>query len=533
MNSIFIVITAGLFFSLGVLTYAKYIERIMGVNAKEKTPAFTKYDGVDFIPAKNWLVLFGHHFSSIAGAAPIVGPVIAVSIWGWGPSLVWIVLGSVFIGGLHDFSSLMISVKSGGRSIADVAKDVISYRAKLVFSLFVSLALILVVAVFTYLCAKTFVADPRVVFPSLGLIPIAMVVGFLLYYLKYNQYLVTIFGLISLAGLIIAGNFFPINLGGNVLDKWIIILLVYAFFASITPVNIILQPRDYLSAYLLFFGIGVGYLGVLISHPAMHTPSFINSPPGSPLWPLLFVTIACGAVSGFHSLIASGTTSKQLPNQIYAKRIGYGAMIFEGILAVLALLCVSAGLKNYDVFKSILAKAGPIGAFSQGFGNITRPILGKFGTTAGVVILNAFILTTLDTATRISRYVFEELTGIHNRWFSTSIIVILAGALAWGGRWHLIWPTFGASNQLVAALALLVITSWLLSKNKPAKITLSAGIFMLVTTIAALIVQIFNYFKQKQVLLLVISFILILLALFIFYEVLRVYWNKYRVKNER
>ena len=247
-----------------------------------------------------------------------------------------------------------------------------------------------------------------------------------------------------------------------------------------------------------------------------------------PLWPLLFVTIACGAVSGFHSLIASGTTSKQLPNQIYAKRIGYGAMIFEGILAVLALLCVSAGLSGYGSFKSLLAKGGPIVAFSKGFGNITHPLFGKFGAVIAVVILNAFILTTLDTATRISRYVFEELTGIHKRLISTSVVVILAGSLAWGGRWRIIWPTFGASNQLVAALTLLVMASWLLSKNKPMKFVLIAAVFMLVTTIGALCVQIFNYSKQRQILLLIVSFVLIVLAVFIAYEAIRVMLSKYR-----
>ena len=531
MSSIFVIVIAGLFFSFGIFIYAKYIEKIFEINKDAKTPAVTKYDGVDFVPARNWLILFGHHFSSIAGAAPIVGPVIAVSIWGWGPSIIWIVLGSVFIGGLHDFSSLIISVKSNGSSIADIARNTISYRAKIVFSLFVFLTLILVVAVFTYLCAKTFVADSRVVLPSLGLIPVAMLAGFLLYRLKSNQLTVTILGLILFLGLIISGNFFPIDLGGNLLSKWIIILLIYAFFASITPVNILLQPRDYLSAYLLFFGIGMGYAGLLLSHPDIHTPFFIISSADMPLWPLLFVTVACGAVSGFHSLIASGTTSKQLPNQVYAKRIGYGAMIFEGILAMLALLCVSAGLSNYDSFKAILEKGGPIVAFSKGFGNITRPILGKFGAVTAIVILNAFILTTLDTATRISRYVFEELTGIRNRWFSTSIVVILAGSLAWGGRWRLIWPTFGASNQLVAALTLLVITTWLLSRNKPIKLVLPAAIFMLITTIAALCVQISNYFRQHQTLLLIISSVLIILAIFIMCETIRTFLNKYKQKR--
>ncbi|OQX81941.1 MAG: hypothetical protein B6D56_01275 [Candidatus Omnitrophica bacterium 4484_70.1] len=529
MNSLIIVGVAGILFGWGFFVYARYIEKILEVNPKEKPPAVTEYDGVDFIPAKNWLVLFGHHFSSIAGAAPIVGPVIAVSIWGWFPSLIWIVLGSILIGGVHDFSSLMVSVKNKGRSIVDIAKGVLSYRAKIVFSIFILLALILVIAVFAYLCAKTFVTDTRVILPSLGLIPIAMVVGFLLYKTKLHQSIPTLIGLVSLLLLLFLSNLFPVNLGKMSLERWVIILVVYAFFASCLPVNILLQPRDYLSAYLLFFGIGIGYLGLIISHPHINLPPVITSQyQFNPLWPMLFVTIACGAVSGFHSLIASGTTSKQLSNQKYGRRIGYGGMVFEGILAVLALLCVASGFKNYAAFKAIFKSAGPIGSFSKGFGNITSPLLGNVGALVGVIILNAFILTTLDTATRIARYIAEELTGIKNRWVSTFMVIIPATYLALGGRWKLIWPTFGASNQLVAALALLVITSWLLSKGKSFLFTFLPGLFMLTTTTFALLFQIFKYWKGKQILLLSISLIILVLSLYILFEMVNLLRKKTR-----
>ncbi len=531
MNSLVIIGGVGILFCFGFFIYARYIEKILEIHPEEKTPAITEYDGVDFIPAKNWLVLFGHHFSSIAGAAPIVGPIIAVSIWGWFPSLLWIVLGTIFIGGVHDFSSLMLSVKNKGNSIADIAKSVLSHRAKVVFSIFILLALILVIAVFAYLCAKTFITDTRVIVPSLGLIPIAILVGFLLYKTKLNQIISTIIGLVFLGILLFTSNFLSVNLGWIKLEGWIIILLVYGFFASCLPVNILLQPRDYLSAYLLFFGIVVGYLGLILLHPNINLPPFLFSQQEfNPIWPMLFVTVACGAVSGFHSLIASGTTSKQLPNQKYAKRIGYGAMVFEGALAVLALLCVIGGLKNYSTLKNIMEKAGPIGSFSKGFGNITFLILGNFGSLIGVIILNAFILTTLDTATRIARYIAEELTGIKNRWLSTLIVVIPAVYLAWGGRWRLIWPTFGASNQLVATLALLIITSWLLSKNKPFLFAFLPGLFMLFTTIFAFLIQIIKYFRGKQFFLLFISSVLVVLSLYILLEVINVFIKKIKRK---
>jgi len=523
MSALLVALISFLFFLGGYFFYAKFIEKIISVNPHEATPAYKKYDGVDFIPAENWLILFGHHFSSIAGAAPIVGPIIALSLWGWMPTLAWVILGSIFIGAIHDFSSLMISVKNEGRSIADITGDIISLRAKYIFSLFVFFALILVVAVFSYLCAQTFITDGRIVFPSLGLIPVAMFVGFLIYRMRFNQVISTIVGLFLLGILIYLSTQVSLTFKKHFLNLWMVILLLYAFFASILPVNILLQPRDYLSAYLLFFGIIAGFLGIVISHPWINAPFFVKFTPKefTPLWPLLFVTVACGAVSGFHSLVASGTTSKQLSNQRYAKRIGYGAMIFEAILATLALLCVSSGLRSFPQFLEIMKKSGPIVAFSKGFGNLTFPFLKEFGSVIGVIILNAFILTTLDTATRITRYIFQEITRIRNRWFSTFVVIGLAGFLAWGGRWRMIWPTFGASNQLVAALALFVITLWLISKSKSYLPFLISGIFMLATTVGALFIQLVKYFRSKEMLLFTISLILLGLAGYLLFEVIK------------
>jgi carbon starvation protein len=521
MNSLVIVIISLVLFVWAYRYYAKKFETLIGIDPKRSTPAFAKFDSVDYIPARNWLVLFGHHFSSIAGAGPIIGPVIAVMLWGWFPALLWVILGTIFIGGIHDFGSLVISVREGGSSVADIAQHAISKRAKVIFSLFVWLALILVIAVFAYLCADTFVKQPKIVIPSLGLIPVAMIVGYLMYHLRANSIRTTVLGLLLLAGLFFLGNAFPVKLQVNI---WIGILFVYSFFASILPVNILLQPRDYLSSFLLFFGAGIGYLGLFLTRPTITMPYFYKSSVGGGeyLWPMLFVTVACGAVSGFHSLIASGTTSKQLANERHAKRIGYGAMVAEAAVALLAILACALLFKRGENLHTTLKGLSPIEIYGNGYGLMSKSILGGYGPFIAITILNAFILTTLDTATRIARYLTGELFNLKGRYVSTLIIISLSAVLAFSGKWQKIWPIFGASNQLVAALALFVLGCWLLSRHKPAGMALWPGVFMLLTTIAALGLAAVKYLKNKETLLLGISALLILLASFMVFEVSKV-----------
>ncbi|MFC1645774.1 carbon starvation protein A [Candidatus Omnitrophota bacterium] len=546
MNSIFIIIIALAAFFWAYKVYAKKLETIWQINPANSVPSKAKYDGVDFVPAKNWLVLLGHHFSSIAGAGPIVGPVIACCIWGWGPVLLWVIIGTIFFGAVHDFGALAVSVREGGCSIANVASKVISKRAYYIFGIFVLLALILVIAVFLYLCADTFVKESKIVLPSLGLIPVAIFTGFLLYRRKMNQVGATGIGLGLLVLLVILGQkFFPTGISFN---QWVIVLLIYSFCASILPVNILLQPRDYLSSFLLFFGMIMGFLGLLISRPSMELPAFIsyNSSQGS-LWPMLFVIVACGAISGFHCLISSGTSSKQINNERDIKKIGYGAMLLEGLLAVLVILAIGAGLGK----QCLIDKSSPVVIFGKGYGEISRSVLGGFGGVLAIIILNAFILTTLDTATRITRYIAEEFFKIKNRYISTFIVVALGGWLALAKDslntplWKKLWPAFGASNQLVAALALFVISCWLLSKNipptpsaggipqrtkfacgKPYRLTLYPAIFMLITTLAALAYQFSNHLKNGDYLLLGITSLLVVLALVMTFEVIGVFRKK-------
>jgi carbon starvation protein len=300
--------------------------------------------------------------------------------------------------------------------------------------------------------------------------------------------------------------------------------MVYCFIASVTPVQILLQPRDYLSSFLLYFGIVMGAFGILVMHPKVNVPLFQSwNPSGGEgwLWPMLFVTIACGANSGFHALIASGTTAKQLPNECFAKRIGYGGMVLEGFLAVIAVLAVGSGLTVVGL-NSMLSKGGPgpIGAFGTGYGELTKSILFGKGSLVAILILNAFILTTLDTATRIARYISEELFKISNRFFSTFVVVFISGILVITGSWSKIWPVFGASNQLVGALTFLVISSWLLCRGKSLRFTFFPAVFMLVTTIGALLYQVVNFIKNRDFILGGISIVLIILSLFMVFDVI-------------
>lgn len=537
MNSLLLATIAIILLLVGYRIYGLIIQRLWCADPARPTPAVEKYDGCDYVPAKHWTILFGHHFASIAGAGPILGPVIAAMVWGWFPALIWIVLGSIFLGGVHDFSALMISLRHKGKSMADVAQNVLNFRSKMVFAAFIFLTLILVMAVFAAVTAKTLINEPKLVIPTFGLILAAILVGFMIYKWKWNQIIATILGIIIIIGLLILGNRIPISLKvANPLTLWIIILLTYAFIASVLPVNILLQPRDYLSTFILLFGLFFGYLGLIITRPQMHTPAFIKWTGNlGHLWPMLCVIIACGAISGFHSLIASGTTSKQLANEKDAKKIGYGGMILEGVLAVLALICVTAGLywtgkmgEERLVYPQLMKSGDWIGTFSAGFGQITMPIFGTMGALIAAIMLNAFVMTTLDSATRINRYVAEELFGeglnlkiFRNRYFSTAIIIALTLWLTLG-NWQAIWPIFGASNQLVAALVLIVVTVYLLATRRPTKFTLIPGIFMFATTVVALVYQVNKFIHQHNFLLATISVILTILAIFMLVEAVNV-----------
>jgi carbon starvation protein len=491
----------------GYRVYGRFVSRLLGVDPARRTPAHERHDGVDFVPARHWLVLFGHHFSSICAAGPIVGPALAVAYWGWAPSILWILVGGILLGAVADFSSLVVAVRHGGVSISEVTARVVSRRARTLFSVFILIALVLVLAVFAVLTAGTFQQAPEIVLPSWGILPVAVLAGLALYRGgetrggRARLAIVTALGLGTLVALLAIGHRAPagaFSLAG--LDgqtSWIAVLFAYCFLASVLPVQLLLQPRDYLSSFVLFATVGLGLAGGLWTGPPISAQAFhgfqpVDWPIAGPLWPMLFVTIACGAISGFHSVVSSGTTCKQLADERHACRIGYGAMLLESTVAILVVVAVGAGLSAARHAELLRGPGGAIAAFGEGYGRLAAPFLGGYGATFAIMALNFFILTTLDTATRLGRYLLEELTGWRNRYAASALVVLAAAALALTGQWRALWPAFGASNQLVAALALLVVSCWLLQRGRAARFTLIPALVMLLTTVAALLWQVYG-----------------------------------------
>ncbi len=520
MSTATLVLTGVVAFILGYIFYGGYVARLVELDPNKKTPAHTLTDGVDYVPAKA-PVLLGHHFASIAGGGPIVGP-IKGAMFGWLPAAIWIVLGSIFIGGVHDFMSLISSARHDGKSIGEVINEHIGKSAKTYFLIFVWAALVLVIAVFTILVAKTFAAVPAAATASILFMIIALFMGYFLYQKGASLGMVTVVAVILLFLSIWIGIVAPFHLS---MKAWIWVLIVYIVVASVTPVWVLLQPRDYLNSFLLYTALIGGFIGILVGHPAISYPAFIGfNIKGATLFPLLFVIIACGAISGFHSLVASGTTSKQLDKETDAKMIGYGGMLIEGVLALIATATVAILTK--EAYAQSLGSGGPVALFSRGLGQFLGylGIPQKIGVTFGSLTVSAFLLTSLDTATRLGRYAFEELfsgmPALSNRYTATGVTVIAGGALALSGKWSTIWPVFGASNQLLAGLALLSATVWLAHSKKSNWVAFWPMIFMFIVTLSALVLLAVNNFKKGNAMLGTVSLILLLLAVFMIIEAL-------------
>jgi carbon starvation protein len=507
MSLLILVLIALVAFAIAFKAYGGYLAKLVGLDNNKKTPAHTMTDGVDYVPAKA-PVLMGHHFASIAGGGPIVGP-IAASCFGWLPCFLWMVLGSIFIGGVHDFMSLISSVRHDGKTVGTVIGKNVSKRAKTLFLIFIWLALVLVVAVFAILVARTFAASPSVASASVLMMIIAIFMGYLLYRKNMPLGTVTIIGVIALAIAVWIGIAAPfLSFSYN---TWIWLLFIYIFFASSMPVWILLQPRDYLSSFLLYTALGGAVIGILFGAPKLQLPAFtsFHQP---------------GAISGFHSLCASGTTSKQLNKESDAQVIGYGAMLLEGLLGVVA-LGTAAILTKAGLADGLANWGGPVGVFAHGMGNFLANlgIPEKIGITFGALTVSSFLLTSLDTATRLGRYALEELTAewapaISNRYVATIVTIAAGGGLALSGSWSAIWPVFGASNQLLAGLALLGATAWLAHMGKKYVVTLYPMIFMVIVTISALINLLFTNFGKGNYLLGCVSIVLIILAGFVVNE---------------
>ena len=547
MNTLIIALILILWLFLGYKVYGSFIEKkVLQIDRTRPTPAQEMNDGIDYSPAKKPL-LFGHHFSSIAGAGPIIGPLLGVLYFGWLGALLWVALGSVFLGAVHDYTSLMISVQNKGKSLGDISEKTLGVRTKIIFSIFLWFALALVIAVFAVVASRTLVSQPEIVIPTFGLIFLAMVFGWLIYKKGIPTPVATVIAVAILFLLIYLGELMPVELPAKILGMssqnfWFFILIIYSLFASSLPVWFLLQPRDYISTWILFLGLGLGYLGLIVFQPSIQAPAFVSfTSNGGPLWPMLFVIIACGAISGFHSIVAGGTTSKQLPDEASGKLIGYGGMVTEAVLAGLVIF-IAAGVLTWDPsgeksqfgFQYLMTDVGdPIKAFATGYGRILSSLPGitlAIGSFFGMVMLNAFVLTTLDTGTRLGRLIFSELLEkkvplFKNRWAASSIILVFAALLGATEGYKAIWPVFGASNQLVAALALIVVSSYLVAIKRPKKFTLYPAYFMLLTTLAALFYQGTKFFKEGSFLLAGVSILLIALALIIVYDARHILFN--------
>lgn len=494
MSAVLLLVIASVLFIFGYIFYGRYLAKKLGVDPKQATPAHTMRDNIDYVPAKA-PVLLGHHFASIAGAGPIVGPITA-AVFGWVPVFLWIVLGSIFIGAVHDFTSIVASIRHKGQSIGVVIDQQIGTRGKQLFLIFAWCTLVLVVAAFTILVANTFVEKPPVGTASVFFILLAILFGLSIYRMNAPLAVATIVGVALLLFCIWMGFQFPIMLSSQV---WTWILLGYIFAASVLPVWLLLQPRDYLNSFLLYMVLVGAFIGILLKHPSITMPAFIafNDHELGLLFPILFVTVACGAISGFHSLVGSGTTAKQLNRETDAKPVGYGGMLIEGVLAVIALITVATIVGGNF-------RGNPIKIFAVGVGSFVAKlgIPEQVGVTFAALALSAFALTSLDTATRLGRFAFQEFfrsekpsswqTVLTNRYVATFFTVLPGGILAFSGSYKAIWPIFGSANQMLAALALLAGSVWLANKGQKNGFLRYPMYFMFAVTLTALVILVYH-----------------------------------------
>ncbi len=559
METLLIVTVTFIGYILMYHVYGKYLARVIfRLSEKAGVPSKQFEDGVDFVPTKKEII-FGHHFTSIAGTGPIVGPAIAI-IWGWVPALIWVFLGSIIMGAVHDFGSLVISMRNQGKSISEFTAKYINPRTKFFFFIIVFLTLWIVIAIFGLVIAIIFDTFPTAVLPVWLQIPIAMYLGYLIYRKKKNVLIWSIIAVITLYATMIAGAYLPLKMpalfGIPPTGVWTIILLIYAFIASVLPVTTLLQPRDFINAYQLLIAMLLMFTGIVAAslggHLTMVAPAVqMNPAKAPPLWPFLFITIACGAISGFHSLVASGTSSKQVSSEKDALFVGYGSMLMEGALATLVIAAVGAGIglgyvtksgqtlfgfqawsTHYASWTAAAGLGNKIAAFVTGAANFITAL--GIPKNIAIVVMGVFVAsfagTTLDTATRIQRYIISEITTdikmpvLSRRYPATALAVILAGLLAFanganGAGALTLWPMFGAVNQTLSALALIVITLYLRSKGGWKWLVSGLpALFMAIMTFWASMMNETNFFVHKKVLLLSVNGVIIFLVLWIMVE---------------
>ncbi|TGG93992.1 carbon starvation protein A [Natronospirillum operosum] len=541
MNAIMLMVVGLGGLALGYIFYSRFIaEKIYQLDPDFRTPAHEFKDGVDYVPT-NRLVLWGHHFTSVAGAAPIVGPAVAV-IWGWGPAFVWVILGTIFFAGIHDFGAIWASTRNKAKSMGALTGDVVSARARSIFMIVIFLVLLMVNAVFAVVISNLLIAYPSAVLAVWGTIIVASIIGVIIYQQYTSLPLVTVVGVLSLYLMVGMGPVVPFEFPEMVgplsnSATWILILFAYAFIASLLPVWVLLQPRDYINGIQLFIALGVLYGAVLLTGPTVVAPMFnTDVPAGTPsLIPLLFVTIACGAISGFHGLVASGTTSKQINRETDARFVGYFGSVGEGTLALATIIAASAGFATLGDWQAIYTSfgAGGVEAFVAGGARIISQGWGmseEVAATLLAVMACLFAGTTMDTGIRLQRYIFQEWGQIYNiGWMRRNLpaTVLAVGAClllafgaggAEGAGGMLIWPLFGTTNQLLAGLTLLVITVILIHKGRPIIYTLAPLLFLLVMTIFALLVQLRTFFEAGDWFLFAVDVLVLVAAILVALE---------------
>ena len=527
----------------GYRFYSRFMaEKIYQLDPNFETPSHAMRDDTDYVPT-NRVVLWGHHFTAVAGAAPIIGPSIAV-VWGWLPAFLWVVIGTMFFAGVHDFGAIWASVRNKGLSVGSLTGEVVSHRARNLFMIVVFFLLLMVNAVFAVAIAGAFIDTPASVIPAWTAVFVAVGIGILLYRVGVGITWPTVVGTIILYAVIYLGELLPVTLteaaGVAPAAQWILILFAYAAVASMLPVWLLLQPRDYINGIQLFIGLGILYGAVFITAPVVVAPAINpNVPPATPpIMPLLFVTIACGAISGFHGLVSSGTTSKQLDKETDARFVGYLGSLGEGALAIVAIIAVTAGFSmtewqsaytNAESFSAV----GGISAFVEGGSRIAAAGLGlpiSFAQTLLAVMAVLFAGTTMDAGVRLQRYIVQEwgtiynLPPLQNGYVATVIAVgaclVLAfgagGADGTGGM--IIWPLFGTTNQLLAGLTLLVISVMLVKLGRPARYTLIPMVFVTTMALLSALYQLSSLYTEGNYVLVAIDVVIIITAIFVMLE---------------
>ncbi|WP_193105752.1 carbon starvation protein A [Brachybacterium sp. FME24] len=538
MNSLVLAVVGVAMMIAGYLLYSRYLStRVFKLSASFRTPSHELEDGVDFVPT-NKFVLWGHHFTSVAGAAPIVGPAVAV-IWGWLPAFLWVTLGTVFFAGMHDLGTLWASVRHRGQSIGSLSARFIGARGSRLFLVVIFLLLLMVNAAFAVVIAGLLVSTPTAVIPTWGALVVAVLIGQAIYRLKWSLPLVSVIGVVALYGLILVGDAVPVALPESVLGLspeafWIVILFVYAAIASMLPVWVLLQPRDYINGLQLFIALGLLYGSVLLFRPEIVAPAInTNVPEGTPgLMPLLFVTIACGAISGFHGIVASGTSSKQLDKETDARFVGYFGAVGEGLLALGAIIATTAGFRTLADWEAVYSafNEGGVGAFVDGGGAILNAGLGIPTSLSATILATTAVLfaaTTMDTGVRLQRFVVQEIGLIVNVRLGTAaatLIVLVvclgltfsAGADGSGGM--ILWPLFGTTNQLMAGLSLAILAVMLMRKRRPVLPIMIPLLFVLFVSVYALVIQLRGFLADGNWLLLALDVIILIAAVWVIIE---------------